>query len=193
VAKRRSGKSASRREEVEDLVELVAALSNIRNGGNGHKEPLMDPSVNVKELVELRADYEKEIRNLNDKWQERFDLERQRTAAAERIAEAGRVDAKFSDIGQSALLAQAATEARAATLATTLATATETLRKSQETTDLATRAAIRAVEQNQATGGGEKLAKADQRTQSNFNLAQWITVGGILLIVAVDLHRNGVI
>jgi hypothetical protein len=191
LAKRRGGKQSPER-YVEGMVELIGALSNIRNGGNGHADK-PDPSVNVKELVELRASYEEKIRNLDSKWQERFDGERRRADEARIGQEAGRVDAKFADIVQSALLVQQTTANAAAALATTMGTTAETLRKSQETTDIATRAAIRAVETNQATGGGEKAAKIEQKGQTNINwnqAAQWAAVG---LLAVAELHARGVI
>ena len=171
------------------MVELIAALSNIRNGGNG-KEPLTDPSVNVKERVELQAAFDKERRDSDKDWQKRLDTERQRADVASAEAERSRIDAKFADVVQSALLAAQATTQAAQTLATTLATSTETLRKSQETTDLATRAAIRAVEQNQAQGAGGAAQRVEATGASRFaseRLVQWVTVLIGIIVAAATI------
>ena len=184
MAKNRK-RNQARQLDVEDMIRLVDSMSSIKNG-NGHSPAPLDPSVNVKERVELQADFDKERRDSDKDWQRRLDAERQRADVAMREAEAGRIDAKFADVVQSALLAQQATTTAATTLATTLATATETLRKSQETTDLATRAAIRSVEQNQAQGAGGAAQLRDTR-----QTRQWETgiYGSIGLAAALGLAR----
>ena len=116
--------------------------------------PLTDPSVNVKELVELRAAYDREIRGYERELRKQESKWRDKLAAAEarrlddRLArESGRVDAIVADIRNAVLVASKE--------ATTTA---ETLRKAQETQDTSTRTAIRAVEQNQAGGVGRGIA-----------------------------------
>jgi hypothetical protein len=186
VARKRGGKSSSRNYDVEDLVEFVAALSNIRNGGNGRKEPLLDPSVNVKELVELRASYEKELRIQSETFQAKLDYQKDRANEFALKAEAGRLDAlRASDAANVASALVTVT-----TAATTLATATAT---QNETTAKAIVALQLIASSSGGTLSGREAQQAQTRSQSNFNLSQWITVGGILLLVAVDLKTKGVI
>jgi hypothetical protein len=133
MAKGKRGGKQSPQRYVADLVELVGALANMpRNGGNGTghvSPPVMDPSVNVKELVELRADYEEKIRTLDANWQQRFDRAREATYAAQQEREASRIDAKLVDITRTAETTAERLSNAAITLANTVATTADAAQK----------------------------------------------------------------
>lgn len=186
MAKKRGSKSSVRGYDVADLVELTAALSNIRNGGNGHKEPLLDPSVNVKELVELRATYEKELRVQAESFHAQIDKLKERSSELALQAEAGRINAlRVSDAASVAAALVQVTNA-----ATTLATATAA------TNDQTAKAIVALQLIASSSGGtlsGREAAQAQTRSQSNFNFGQAVTIGGIIVLVLVDLKTKGVI
>lgn len=108
---------------------------------------LTDPSVNVKELVELRAKYERSLAKQESKWRDKLAKAESKRLDAQLSKESGRIDALIADIRNAVTIASK--EA---------ATTAETLRKAQETQDASTRTAIRAVEQNQAGGAGRGFA-----------------------------------
>lgn len=133
--------------------------------------PLTDPSLNVKELVELRARYEAELRQVNEKWQGRFDDQRDR-ASNERIqAEAGRIDALLAANANNVALALSKQEAQA----------------------LAQDKRIAVLEQNQYQAGGKDIQRIETRQGSQFTMSQLIAGGGVLVLILIELHRSGVL
>lgn len=222
MAKGKRGRQSPER-YVEGMVELIAALSNIRNGGNGHAQP--DPTINVKEqlsaatgriddLADLREKYDDRIRKIDQGWQERFDAERERANKSAREAEASRIDNKLSDVVRSADLSTERLTNAATILANTVATTADTAQKAlvaaaQQQSELVgqvrdTVAALQStVTSFIATGGGERLAKAEagdatrwqerQRSQrAEWQIGLFITagiaVGGVILKALGIIH-----
>lgn len=192
MRKTRGGKA--RQLDVADLVELVGALSNIRNGGNGHTESKPDPTVNVKEqllaatgriddMAELREKYEEKLRGQDKDWQVRFDNERRRAEEAARLQEAGRIDSKIGDIVQAAVLNNERLTNAATILATTVATTADTAQKAvvaaaQQQSELVgqvrdTVTVLQGVVTTFiATGGGERTAKSEQLADTRWTQRQ---------------------
>lgn len=195
MAKQRGGK---RRMDVADLVELVGALANIRNGnGYGHPQsPLagIDPTINVKDRIDqavvslrdisdLRAAHEEMTRVLDTRWQERFDAERRRADEARQLQESGRIDAKIADIVQAAVLNNERLTNAATVLANTVTTTAETARKTVEAAAVQQSELVGQVRDTVtalqgvvttfiATGGGERTAKGEQVVQERWNERQ---------------------
>lgn len=103
MAKKRRGKGTGRQLDVADLVELVQAMSSIRNGHATTTTALTDPSANVEKRVDLQAAHDKELRKITERWQQRFDTERQRANDAKADKESLRVDARFGELQTQAL------------------------------------------------------------------------------------------
>jgi hypothetical protein len=200
VAKKRSN---GRSLDVADLVELVGALSNIRIGGNGHAEKL-DPSVNVKELGELRAAHAKEIRDLDASWQKRLDDERKDASVARQSAEASRIDARLGDIVSTAALATTQLTNTATTLAKTVSDTAETARKTVEAAAQQQSELVGQVRDAVSTlrtdltalvvgGGAERTTRQEQRQERQFTTGQIITVGTVAALILADLISRHVI
>ena len=133
--------------------------------------PLTDPSLNVKELVELRAGYEEQLRQLDQHWQERYERG-QSIAANERImAEAGRIDALLAANANNVALALSKQEAQA----------------------LAQDKRIAVLEQNQYQAGGKDIQRVEQRQGNQWTLGQIVAIAGILVLIGIELHRAGVL
>lgn len=211
------GRQSSRRYDVADLVELVGALSSIRDGGNGRvMADKPDPTVNVKEQLSaalegvdkvstLRAEYEEKIRATDKEWQTKLDSERQRADTMSKAAEAGRIDNKLTDIQRSAEVATDRLSTAAATLATTVATTADAAQKAvqaaaQQQSELL--AQVRdtvtllqtSVTSIIAAGGARVSAESTERTESRQDVRnrtqnnQWlIGLVGGLAVTAIGV------
>jgi len=188
--KKRRQKAASRQLDVDDLVALVGALNSIRNGSHSSTS-LTDPSLNVKELVELRANYEEKIRVLNSEWQARYDSERRASVQAQQVAESGRIDAQLLAIQRNAEVTAERLSDAATALATTVAATADAAQKavaaaSSAQTELVTqvRETVQLVQTQvtQLIAGG--AGSASQRTE-NRQLNMWAIgiVIGLLVVV----------
>lgn len=195
------------------LDDIYASLRRIEDRDRGGYGPGVtqlpkadiDPTENVKRDIATMEDHRKEIRAIDERHREelrkltercatelaeakRENRENEKEAQRYRSeAETLRVDAKFSDISQQNLLSATTTANGATALATTLATTAETLRKDQETRSLATAQAIRAVEQNQATGGGANAQRLEGRQGNQFALQVSIAIASLVIAGAVFL------
>ena len=132
--------------------------------------PLTDPSLNVKELVELRAGYEAELRKQAERWQERLDVQRDQGADERIKAEAGRIDALLVANANNVALALSKQEAQA----------------------LAQDRRIAVLEQNQYQAGGKDIQRVEQRQGNQWTLGQLVAIAGIVVLIAIDLHSKGV-
>jgi hypothetical protein len=187
MAKKRD-KQSSRRYDVADLVDLVGALQNIRNGnGAPHAAVLTDPSVNVKGEMELRATYEKEIRDKNEEWQRRFDSERQRANDAKAEKESGRVDSRFAELSTQALtlVNTVATTAKAASDAVAAAALQQTEAMNQMREIVGTLGTT--VTSLVAAGGGERSQRNENRQVNQWTIGLAIVVAGIIIGAIIKL------
>ena len=159
-------------------------LGLVRDGSAPTQKPeaVIDPTANVLSLVAAADRRQDDLRN-NDKtwrdrldsqtqkWRDKLDAERQRADANASKAEAGRLDALLLANTNNVALALAKQEA--------------------VTQEQARRLAV--LEQNQYQQGGATIQRTEARGQGNFNISQAITIGGILVLVLVDLKTKGVI
>lgn len=164
---------------VRELLGLVGAKPN------GGGVPLTDPSVNVKELVELRASYEKELREQAARFQTQLDVQKDRANELALQAEAGRINALRAADAASV----AAALVQVTTAATTLATATAA-------TNDTTAKAIVALQLIASSSGGTLSGREAQQAQ-NRQTSQWAvglgiaaggTILGLLVLLAPHVH-----
>jgi hypothetical protein len=152
-----------------------------------------DPTTNVFELVAAESRHQSEMRVAADRRQDDLRTKQEycdneiATIRIEAQKELGALESKMRDA--QALAEQRRLDALLAANTSNVALALEKQGAQAQAQDRR----IAVLEQNQYQSGGKDLQRTEQRTQGNFNLSQWISVGGILLIVAIDLHRNGVI
>ncbi len=155
--------------------EILARLEAIKVERTQAPLATIDPTANVLEALRLATNRQDDlrkaaVRRLDDMRKQEAYFNRKLAAKetaridAVNLAERTRIDAVIADIRNSVVIASKEAAATAGTLATQVATTAEALRSRSET-----------------------------RGQSNFNLSQWITVGGSGVLVAVELHRSGVI
>jgi hypothetical protein len=127
MAKKRGGKQSPER-YVAGMVELIGALSNIRNGGNGHVVPLTDPSINVDRQLGQAVQRLDDVSALQFRYTTDMANLRARHQAEMSTKETERLDAiRQVDTGAVAQAAQVQA-AQATTLAATQATIADTLR-----------------------------------------------------------------
>ncbi len=155
--------------------EILARLEEIKVERTQAPLATIDPTANVLEALRLATNRQDDLRKAGNKRQD--DLRKQEGYYTRKLAlkeserinalnqtERERINAVIADIRNSVVIASKEAAATAGTLATQVATTAEALRSRSET-----------------------------RGQSNFNLSLWITVGGIVVLVAVELHRSGMI
>lgn len=192
MAGREKKQRAGRELDVQDLVELVGALNGIRSGGNGHTltAALTDPSANVEKRVDLQAAFDKMIRENNEKWQERFDTERQRANDAKADKESGRVDSRFAELSTQALtlVNTVATTAKAASDAVAAAALqqTESLNQIREIVSALGQTVTGIV----AAGGARQSTNSEARQVTQFDqsrVIQWVAVVVSVAILAVSV------
>jgi hypothetical protein len=195
LARKRRGKQSPER-YVEGMVELIGALANMpRNGGNGNGHTttaaLTDPSANVEKRVDLQADFDKQLRESNEKWQERFDTERQRANDAKADKESGRVDSRFAELSTQALtlVNTVATTAKAASDAVAAAALQQTEALNQIREIVGT---LGTTVTSLVAAGGARQATSQENTQANRfdqnRVIQWIGIVisiGILAVSAI--------
>jgi hypothetical protein len=185
---------------------MAEPTPNRRNG---------DPTTNVFELVAAESRHQSEMRvaetrrqddlrgkqehcdheiaEIHLKAQADIDALESKMRDALALAEQRRLDAnRTQDVANTALALERA-GVQAATLAAAVVSSADALRLAAEATKNAQDKRLQELERTRDSIGGRDVQRSEQRQQSNFSISQWITVGGILLIVAVDLHRNGVI
>lgn len=195
MAKGKRGGQQSPERLVEMMVEMIASLSNIRNGGNGHAVPLTDPSINVDrqlgqavdrldDVGDLRFKYTTDMANLREKHQGEM-----RTKETERLDAIRQVDTQA--------VAQAAqvSATQASTLAATQATIADTLRGQVAAAATATAAAlatalapiitsIESLRQAQYQQQGEKTQRSEGTATYRWVVPTVIAGAGCLIAVA---------
>lgn len=177
--------------DVENVIKLVGALNGIRNGGNGHASTAPDPSLNVRSEMELRSAYEKEIRDKDAHWQQRFDSERQRANDAKADKESGRVDSRFEQLQTQALaLVQTVAAAAKANQESVSAAAQQQTEAMSQMRDIITQLGT-TVTSLVAAGGSERLTRGELGQESRWTLrnrtqnSQWIIATAIFAGIAV--------
>jgi hypothetical protein len=151
-------------DEVAANVREILELARNGNSLTQKPEALIDPTKNVLDKIIDAVKRLDDLATLRASYEEKLALKETERINAVNQAERERINAVIADIRNSVVIASKEAAATAGTLATQVATTAEALRSRSET-----------------------------RGQSNFNLSQWITVGGIVVLVAVELHRSGVI
>jgi len=170
--------------------EIIARLDALKE--RAPLIPLIDPTANVKELVEMERRHANEVRILSEKRQDdlreqaehyndKLTTERQRADSESRKAEASRIDSRFQDIVSSAALLAERNLATAATLQKTVEQSAEALRTQAAASNSVLTAAIRVLEQNQNLAGGAKIQSTEgqQRTQWTMDKIIMLAVAAI--------------
>jgi hypothetical protein len=186
----KSRKQTRRSYDVDDLVQLAGVMKSFGSGGNGHAST-GDPSTNVRSEMELRSSYEKEIRDKDAHWQQRFDSERQRANDAKADKEAGRVDSKFEQLQTQALaLVQTVAAAAKANQESVSAAAQQQTEAMNQMRDIMTQLGT-TVTSLVAAGGSERLTRGEigaetrYTTRSRIQNSQWIIATAIFAGIAI--------
>jgi hypothetical protein len=199
----------------DEFQEILSRLREIQNS----QTPLVDPTLNVFELVrresarqdELREAAQKradDLRDLAITYQLRLDAAEAKRIDSERATEKGRVDALLAAQNQNAQVVADKLATTATTLAQQVVATADAMRESvaatsRQTNDLITvlrdshDKRLTELEQNRWNTGGiyatQQQQRAESRTQANWSIGQWVTIGGIVIVAVIDLHSRGVI
>jgi hypothetical protein len=174
-----------------------------------------DPTTNVFDLVATESRHQSEMRAAETRRQDDLrakqeycaheiaavHLEAQKELAlleskmrdALALAEQRRLDAnRTQDVANTALALERA-GVQAAALAASVVSSADALRIAAEATKNTQDKRLQELEQNRYAVGGRESQLTVQRAQGNFNLSQWVTVGGIVVLALIDLKSRGVI
>jgi hypothetical protein len=180
-------------EIIAKLADLKQELATYRPGDRRQVPepiPLIDPTANVKELVQLVKEQLKEVRETDDRWGERMRITEEKyegiiaalrnelvVKEAERIdavnlSEARRIDAQISDMKSAVALASKEAASTAAGIATSLA----------NTTTLTSDRMIR-IEQWQAARGGQDIQRTESKGDTRYGIMLLMAAPGIIATI----------
>ena len=158
----KKAKQSTRRYDVADLVELVGALQNIRNG-NGHG--IVDPTVNVKSDIAASKERLDDLRVNDRMWRDRLDSQTEKWR--------DKLDAVESRANSTALVAEARRlDALLAANTSNVALALEKQGAQAQAQDRR----IAVLEQNQYQSGGKDIQRTEARGQSNVDRSLIVSI-----------------